>query len=102
MVVDVAVTALTHLEVPLPNGEDALDGRALAFQPDLESARVPNCSAPIFEVTFSYIVPIVQSTIVLIIAIATFIFFKRRKSTIIDGESIKSAPSISIYGPGEE
>ena len=102
VVVDVAVTALTHLEVPLPNGEDALDGRALAFQPDLESARVPNCSAPIFEVTFSYIVPIVQSTIVLIIAIATFIFFKRRKSTIIGGESIKRGPSISIYGPGEE
>ena len=48
VVVDVAVTALTHLEVPLPNGEEALDGRALAFKPNLESARVPNCSAPIF------------------------------------------------------
>ena len=57
---DVAVTALTHLEMPLPNGEAALDGRPLAFQPDLESARVPDCSAPIVEVTFSYIVPIAQ------------------------------------------
>lgn len=86
VVVDVAVTALTHLEVPMPNGEDTLDGRPLAFQPDLESARVPDCSAPIVEVTFSYIVPIVQSTLVLIIAVATFIFFKRRKSKIIDEE----------------
>ena len=86
VVVDVAVTALTHLEVPLPNGEDTLDGRPLAFQPDLESARVPDCSAPIVEVTFSYIVPIVQGTLVLIIAVASFIFFKRRKSTTIDEE----------------
>ena len=86
VVVDVAVTALTHLEVPLPNGEAALDGRPLAFQPDLESARVPDCSAPIVEVTFSYIVPIVQGTLVLIIAVASFIFFKRRKSTTIDEE----------------
>ena len=86
VVVDVAVTALTHLEVPLPNGEAALDGRPLAFQPDLESARVPDCSAPIVEVTFSYIVPIVQGTLVLIIAIASFIFLKRRKSTTIDEE----------------
>ena len=86
VVVDVAVTALTHLEVPLPNGEAALDGRPLAFQPDLESARVPDCSAPIVEVTFSYIVPIVQGTLVLIIAVASFIFLKRRKSTTIDEE----------------
>ena len=86
VVVDVAVTALTHLEVPLPNGEAALDGRPLAFQPDLESARVPDCSAPIVEVTFSYIVPIVQGSLVLIIAVASFIFFKRRKSTTIDEE----------------
>ena len=86
VVVDVAVTALTHLEVPLPNGEAALDGRPLAFQPDLESARVPDCSAPIVEVTFSYIVPIVQGTLVLIIAVASFIFFKRRKSTTMDEE----------------
>ncbi len=86
VVVDVAVTALTHLEVPLPNGEAALDGRPLAFQPDLESARVPDCSAPIVEVTFSYIVPIAQITLVLIIASASFIFFKRRKSTTIDEE----------------
>ena len=86
VVVDVAVTALTHLEVPLPNGEAALDGRPLAFQPDLESARVPDCSAPIVEVTFSYIVPIAQGTLVLIIAVASFIFFKRRKSTTMDEE----------------
>ena len=86
VVVDVAVTALTHLEVPLPSGEAALDGRPLAFQPDLESARVPDCSAPIVEVTFSYIVPIVQGTLVLIIAVASFILFKRRKSTTIDEE----------------
>ena len=86
VVVDVAVTALTHLEVPLPNGEAALDGRPLAFQPDLESARVPDCSAPIVEVTFSYIVPIIQGTLVLIIAVASFIFFKRRKSTTMDEE----------------
>ena len=86
VVVDVAVTALTHLEVPLPNGEDTLDGRPLAFQPDSESARVPDCSAPIVEVTFSYIVPIVQGTLVLIIAVASFIFFKRRKSTTMDEE----------------
>ena len=86
VVVDVAVTALTHLEVPLPNGEDTLDGRPLAFQPDSDAARAVNCSAPLVEVTFSYIVPIVQSGIVLILAVASFIFFKRRKSTLMNEE----------------
>ena len=43
VVVDVAVTALTHMEVPLPSGLDSLDGRALAFEPNVENARLPNC-----------------------------------------------------------
>ncbi|MEC7043000.1 MAG: S8 family serine peptidase, partial [Candidatus Thermoplasmatota archaeon] len=36
VVVDVAVTALTHMDIPLPTGSNSLDGRALAFEPNSE------------------------------------------------------------------
>ena len=43
VVVDVTVTALTHMEIPLPSGSESLDGRPLAFEPNSEIARVPDC-----------------------------------------------------------
>ena len=48
VVIDTAVTALTHLEVALPaaDSDDALDGRAAAFDPDAAPARVAQCERP--------------------------------------------------------
>ena len=46
VVVDTAVTALTHLNITLPSGEAALDGRPAAFEPDAEPARIPTCEIP--------------------------------------------------------
>ena len=43
VVVDVAVTALTHMDIPLPTGSNSLDGRALAFDPNSEDSRSPDC-----------------------------------------------------------
>ncbi len=43
VVVDVAVTTLMHMDIPLPSGSDTLDGRGLAFNPDSENARIPDC-----------------------------------------------------------
>ena len=43
VVVDVAVTALRHMDIPLPTGSNSLDGRALAFEPNSEDARSPDC-----------------------------------------------------------
>jgi len=60
VVVDVAVTALTHLKVPLPSGDDELDGRALAFDPDAPVARTPNCEMP---TTFASVSNLTYATI---------------------------------------
>ena len=46
VVVDTAVTAWTHLNITLPSGEQALDGRAAAFEPDAKTARLPTCEIP--------------------------------------------------------
>jgi predicted AlkP superfamily pyrophosphatase or phosphodiesterase len=46
VVVDVVVTALTHLEIPLPEGDSALDGRTSAFTPSASPARTPACDEP--------------------------------------------------------
>jgi hypothetical protein len=31
------------MDIPLPSGSDTLDGRGLAFNPDSENARIPDC-----------------------------------------------------------
>ena len=46
VVVDVVVTAMTHLEIPLPEGSNALDGRASAFYPNAPAARDAKCIEP--------------------------------------------------------
>jgi hypothetical protein len=46
VVVDTTVTALTHLNIMLPSGEETLDGRAAAFNPDAAPSRTPTCEIP--------------------------------------------------------
>ncbi len=46
VVVDVVVTAMTHLGIPLPEGDSALDGRTSAFTPSSSPARTPVCDEP--------------------------------------------------------
>ena len=83
VVVDVAITALTHMEVPLPSGNDSLDGRPLAFEPNSENARVPDCpqhfSTTIVENSRSFFG--VTCTIGII---ATVFIFQRWKSIVND------------------
>ena len=46
VVVDVVTTALTHLDLGLPEGDGVLDGRASAFDSDAPAARSPSCGEP--------------------------------------------------------
>ena len=46
VVVDVVATAMTHLEIPLPEGSNSLDGRASAFYPNAPAARDAKCIDP--------------------------------------------------------
>ena len=87
MVVDVAVTALTHMEIPLPTGSDSLDGRALAFEPNSENSRIPDCPKHI-----SYTIAENAETITVslfgtcgIVIAVSVIWYKRWKSKSDDG-----------------
>ncbi len=86
VVVDVAVTALTHMEVPLPTGSEALDGRPLAFEPNSEEARFPNCALPISATVATHAGNIVLVTIsvFLLVASTIIIIIRRSKSTEVD------------------
>ena len=82
VVVDVAVTALTHMDIPLPTGSNSLDGRALAFEPDSEISRIPDCPKHI-----SYTIAENSETIAAgllglsgFLIAASVIWYKRRKS----------------------
>ena len=87
VVVDVAVTALTHMEIPLPTGSDSLDGRALAFEPNSENSRIPDCPKHI-----SYTIAENAETITValfgtcgIVIAVSVIWYKRWKSKSDDG-----------------
>ena len=86
VVVDVAVTALTHMDIPLPTGSNSLDGRALAFEPNSEAARSPDCPKHI-----SYTIAENSGTITVgllglsgFLIAASVIWYKRRKSKLND------------------
>ncbi len=80
VVVDVVVTALTHLEVPLPEGDLALDGRASAFDPDAAPAREPVCREPFF--IFQVDLMIGLGIGVLSVAVASFFFLRKKRRSI--------------------
>ena len=86
VVVDVAVTALAHMDIPLPTGSNSLDGRALAFEPNSEIARSPDCPKHI-----SYTIAENSETITVgllglsgLLIAASVIWYKRRKSKLND------------------
>ena len=80
VVVDVVVTALTHLKVPLPEGELALDGRASAFDPDATPAREPSCGEPLFFYQVDRMIGIGIG--VLSVGVASFFILRKKRLSI--------------------
>lgn len=91
VVVDVVVTALTHLEVPLPEGDLALDGRASAFDPDAASAREPVCREPLFFYQVDLMIWIGVG--VLSVAVASFLILKKKRRSNLEH---KVAPELPV------
>ena len=88
VVVDVAVTALTHMEIPLPSGSATLDGRPLAFEPNSEDSRIPNCDLPISATVATHAEDIAWASMgILLLAISTILIYIRRSKSIEDDES---------------
>jgi hypothetical protein len=77
-VVDVVVTALAHLEIPLPEGDHALDGRTSAFTPSASPARQPTCGEPAIYLRVNEMIGIVIGVPILAAA-SIFILRKIRK-----------------------
>lgn len=75
VVVDVVVTALTHMEIPLPEGAATLDGRALAFTPSAPPAREPTCGEPAIYLRVDEMIGIVIGVPILV---AASIWWSRR------------------------
>lgn len=76
VVVDVAVTALTHMEIPLPTGSAELDGRPLAFEPNSEESRVPNCDLPISATLVTHAEGIAWASMgILLLAASTILIY---------------------------
>ena len=93
VVVDVAVTALTHMDVSLPTGSAALDGRPLAFEPNSEDARVPNCSLPISATVTAHAenIALVSLGILLVATLATSTIIIIRRSTSIEDDELQQS-----------
>ena len=92
VVVDVAVTTLTHMEIPLPTGSAELDGRPLAFEPNSEESRVPNCDLPISVTVVTHAEEIAWASMgILLLAASTILIYFRRSKTIEDDESQQSS-----------
>ena len=79
VIIDVAVMALNHLEVPLPEGEEALDGRNSAFDSTVPPAREPTCEKPIFYYRVDLMAALVGTCCLSICAGAIFITVRLRK-----------------------
>lgn len=77
VVVDVTATALTHLEVPLPEGDLALDGRASAFDPSAAPAREPVCRDPLFFYQVDLMIGIGLG--LLFVAVASFFLLQKKR-----------------------
>ncbi len=82
VVVDVTVTALTHLGIPLPDGDEALDGRASAFDSNASVSREPNCREPIIYYRVDLMIGLAGTCCMLIIATATFVFVRSRRQRL--------------------
>jgi len=78
VVVDVVVTALTHLEIPLPEGDHALDGRTSAFTPSASPARQPTCGEPAIYLRVNEMITLVVGVLSLG-AISCIIMRKKRR-----------------------
>ena len=93
VVVDVAVTALTHMDVSLPTGSAALDGRPLAFEPNSEDARVPNCSLPISATVTAHAenIALVSLSILLAATLATSTIIIIRRSKSIEDDELQQS-----------
>ena len=92
VVVDVAVTALTHMKIALPTGENELDGRAAAFDPNAPLAREAHCIRPEKEESNAiYIVMSVLSSIVGVCIFGLYIYasriINRNKKTLQEMQS---------------
>ena len=77
VVVDVVVTALAHLEIPLPEGDHALDGRTSAFTPSASPARQPTCEEPAFYLRVDDMIGIVFG--VLSLAVISYLVFRHKR-----------------------
>ena len=92
VVVDVAVTALTHMEIPLPTGSDELDGRPLAFEPNSEISRFPNCDLPISATIISHAEDITWASLgILLLAASAILIYVRRSKSNEDDELQQSS-----------
>ena len=87
VVVDVVTTALTHLEVTLPDGDSVLDGRASAFDSDAPAARNPNCGEPDnLQVQLRGLREIINQAefiigVVISVSIVAFFILRKKQST---------------------
>ena len=79
VIIDVTVMALKHLEIPLPEGEEALDGRNSAFDSTVPAAREPTCEKPIFYYRVDLMAALVGTCCLSISAGAIFITVRLRK-----------------------
>ena len=93
VVVDVAVTALIHMDVSLPTGSAALDGRPLAFEPNSEDARFPNCSLPISATVTAHAenIALVSLSILLVATLATSTIIIIRRSKSIEDDELQQS-----------
>ena len=79
VIIDVTVMALKHLEIPLPEGEEALDGRNSAFDSTVPAAREPTCEKPIFYYRVDLMAALVGTCCLFISVGAIFITVRLRK-----------------------
>ena len=104
VITDVTATALTHLAIPLPEGEDKLDGRASPFEQNTSTVREASCAQPAFYYRVNLMIALVGSCFLSITAIAIFIIVRLRQqyqgsnvqqiATESDEESIPMSQSL--------
>jgi len=86
VVVDVVATAVTHLEFPMPEGNNALDGRASAFDSQAPDARNPVCGEPdTLGIQFRAMRELIYQSefiigVAICVPIATFLILRKKQS----------------------
>ena len=97
VIIDVTVMALNHLEIPLPEGEEALDGRNSAFDSTVPLAREPVCEKPIFYYQVDLMIGIVGSGCLFLLATATFVIVRLRRRRLKNNAlEIVTEPSVKV------